>query len=59
MAPKEIGVVAALKQIEAELVKASGYPDNTVQDGTLAFAYGLVLGTVSKLRDEWKEKLRA
>ena len=53
----ELTLDQALEKIQDELIAASGYPDNTVTDGS-AFAYGLVLGTISLLRNEWKEKLK-
>jgi len=52
----KLSIADALKQVEEELLKLSGYPDHTVTDPALAFAYGLTIGTVMKERDEWKRK---
>lgn len=58
MERKALSVVEALDKIQNDLLKASGYPDATVKDGGLAFAYGLVMGTISVLKADWERKLR-
>ena len=38
-----------------KIVEDSGYPNNTVK-GHAAFAYGLVIGTLTMLSKEWESK---
>lgn len=49
-------VSQALGVISEQLRELSGYPDNTTRDDYMAFAYGYVMGMLSKAKVEWEER---
>lgn len=49
-------VSEALTKIAEGLRIASGYPDNTVQDSAMAFAYGLMIGAAWAMIRDWEER---
>ena len=48
-----------LKTLKKEITllgERSGYPDKTVKNLGAAFAYGLMIGTLSELKREWEQR---